>query len=184
MPDELKKIKKMRQKLGITQSELAKLSKVSQSVITKIERGTIEPSYTIAKRILKTLETELAGQQDQVKAKDICSKKIIKVSSNDNIENALDLMIKNAISQIPVIENNVIVGSISEEIFIKKFSKIKNKDIKIKDLMDEAFPMVPEDADITLINEILRLYPALIVVRNGKPLGIISKTDIIKIYPK
>ena len=184
MTDELKRIKKMRQKLGITQNELAKLANVSQSIITKIERGKIEPSYKIARKLIITLEQELAGKNKIIKAKDICSKKIIKVKANDTIQKALDLMIKNAISQIPVFENKVIVGSISEEIFIKKFSRIKNKNMKISEIMDEAFPTIPDDANISLIKEILRLYPALIVIKNGKPMGIISKTDIIKIYPK
>ena len=53
---ELDKIKQMRQKLGLTQTQLAKLAGVSQSMITKIERGTIEPSYLIAKKIISDFE--------------------------------------------------------------------------------------------------------------------------------
>jgi predicted transcriptional regulator len=182
MSDELKTIKKMRQKLGITQAELAKLAGVSQSMITKIERGQLEPSYTIARRILLKLEQEIAGKHDIKKAKDVCSKKIINVNINDKISEVLELMVKNAISQMPVIDNNGIVGSISEEIFIKKYDKIKNKEMKVEEIMDEAFPTIPEDTSLSLVNEMLKLYPAIIVIKNGKPKGIISKTDILKIY--
>ena len=52
----------MRQKLGITQTELAKLAGVSQSIITKIERGKIEPSYSIASKIFMVLEEQLAKE--------------------------------------------------------------------------------------------------------------------------
>ena len=44
---ELDRIKQMRQKLGLTQTQLAKLAGVSQSIITKIERGNIEHLYRV-----------------------------------------------------------------------------------------------------------------------------------------
>ena len=182
MSEELKKIKKMRQKLGITQTELAKLAGVSQSIITKIEKGKIEPSYSIARKILTILEQELAGKHDQIKAKDVCSKKIISIQANQTIEKALDLMVKNAISQMPVFKEKVLVGSVSEELFIKKYDKIQNKNIKIQNIMDEALPTIPEDTNITLVNEMLKIYPAILVVKNGRTIGIISKTDILQIY--
>ncbi|MCJ7572143.1 MAG: CBS domain-containing protein [Candidatus Thermoplasmatota archaeon] len=183
MSEELKKIKKMRQKLGITQSELAKLAGVSQSIITKIENTKIEPSYSIARKILITLEQEIAGKHDQIKAKDVCSKKIISIQADQTIDKALNLMVKNAISQMPVFKENVLVGSVSEELFIKKYDKIKNKNVKIQNIMDETLPTIPEDTNITLVNEILKIYPAILVVKNGKTIGIISKTDILQKYP-
>jgi predicted transcriptional regulator len=183
MAEELIKIKKMRQKLGMTQAELAKLANVSQSVITKIERGKIEPSYSIARKILLTLEQEMKGKHKQIQAKDVCSKKIISVQANQTISKTVDLMVKNAISQMPVFKENVLVGSIYEDLFIRKYDKIRNKEMKVEEIMDEAFPTIPEDASLYLINEMLKIYPAIIVIKNGKPLGIISKTDILQKYP-
>ena len=49
-------IQAKRQKLGIKQKELAQLSRVSQSMIAKLEKQRIEPSYSVAKRIFLTLE--------------------------------------------------------------------------------------------------------------------------------
>ncbi len=126
MSEELKKIKKMRQKLGITQADLAKLAGVSQSIITKIENAKIEPSYSIARKILITLEQEIAGKHDQIKAKDVYSKKIISIQADQKIDKPIDLMVKNAISQKQVFKENVLVGSVSEELFIKIYKKIKN----------------------------------------------------------
>ena len=56
-------------------------------------------------------------------------------------------------------------------------------DFCVEEIMDEAFPTIPEDASLSLINEMLKIYPAIIVIKNGKPLGIISKTDILQKYP-
>jgi Predicted transcriptional regulator with C-terminal CBS domains len=41
-PRELERIRKQ---VGMTQKELAKLSRVSQSLIAKIERGDVDPSF-------------------------------------------------------------------------------------------------------------------------------------------
>ena len=177
---ELKKIKQMRQKLGITQAELAKLTGVSQSLITKIERGKIEPSYSIVKNILTTLDKKLTSTQQGLKAKNICTKKIALIKSNETVEDAIQIMNKLKISQVPVTKENVIIGSITEETFIKNYDKIHNKKMKIEEIMDEPFPNISEDTPISLIKDILKTYSAVILTKKGQPTGIISKADLLK----
>ena len=92
MLHELTGIKQMRQNLDLTQQELAKLSGVSQSLIAKIERGKIEPSYSIAKRIFATLDERISKKQKKIVAKNICSKELVFTKSNDSIAKAINLM--------------------------------------------------------------------------------------------
>jgi len=180
MIDELKKIKQVRQKLGLSQTQLAELAGVSQSLITKIERGRIEPSYSIVKKIILVLDERLAYTQKEIIAKDICTKKIAFIKSNDTIDNVIKMMNKHAISQIPVLKGNTIVGSISEETFIKNYSKIKSKKMRVQDIMDEPFPTISEDTPISLIRNILKTYSAIILTKKGKLTGIITKADVLK----
>jgi len=177
---ELKRIKQMRQKLGLTQSQLAKLANVSQSLITKVERGTIEPSYTIVRRIFLVLEEELGRKQKTIFAKDISVKNIISLKPEDTIENAIHLMKKHAISQIPIVKDQICIGSISEETFIKNYDKIENIKIKIQSIMDEPFPTIPENTPAGLIRELLKTYSAVITMKNGKTSGIVTKADLLK----
>ncbi|MEM2079059.1 MAG: helix-turn-helix domain-containing protein, partial [Nitrososphaerota archaeon] len=53
---DLESLAKLRRRLGLTQRELAKISGVSQSLISKIECGRISPSYEAVRRILQALE--------------------------------------------------------------------------------------------------------------------------------
>lgn len=177
---DLEKIKQMRQKLGLTQTQLAKLAGVSQSMITKIERGSIEPSYLIAKKIFTLLDERLAEKQKEIIARNICTKGIASIKNDDSIELAIKLMKKLAISQMPVMKDNIIVGSISEETFIKNYDKIRSKEMKVEDIMDEPFPAISEDTHISLIRDILKRYSAVILTKKGKPTGIISKADLLK----
>lgn len=177
---ELKRIKQMRLQLGLTQIQLAKLANVSQSLIAKVERERIEPSYSIAKKIFTVLEEQLAKKQKTIFARDVLTKNIISIKSDDTIDKAIDLMKKHAISQMPVVKNNLLIGSISEETFIKNYDKIKSKKMKIQNIMDEPFPMIPEDTNALLIKEMLKTYPAIITTKQGEPTGIICKVDLLK----
>ena len=55
LPD-LDKIRQMRKRLNLSQRELAGMAGVSQSLIAKIERGTIDPSYSNVRKILSAFE--------------------------------------------------------------------------------------------------------------------------------
>jgi predicted transcriptional regulator len=170
----------MRTELGLTQTELAYLSKVSQSLIAKIEQGSIEPSYSIARRIFIVLEEKITNKQKELVAKNICSKNLVMIASGDSIDKAIRLMKRHAISQMPVVKDNVIIGSISEETFIKNYDKLNNSDIEVAQIMDDPFPILPEDTPISLIKDILKTFTAAILLKNGKPFGIISKADLLK----
>ena len=180
MIDELKRIKQMRLNLELTQKDLAKLSGVSQSLITKIERGNIDPSYSIGRRIFAVLEEQMAKTRRSIVIKNICTKKLVLTKFDDSIEKAIGLMKKHAISQLPVIKNNSIIGSISEETFINNYDKITDGNIKVEQIMDDPFPILPIDTPVPLIRDILKTYHAVILMKNGKPFGIISKADLLK----
>ena len=65
----LEDIAKRRRQLGLKQSELAKAAGVSQSLIAKLEAGTIDSSYTKVKTIfdvLERLEFKTKTQADKV----------------------------------------------------------------------------------------------------------------------
>ena len=69
---EIDDIVRLRKQLGLTQTELAKLSGVSQSLITKMEAKKVEPSYSKVKVLIETLQKQ--ERSDKRTAKNICSK--------------------------------------------------------------------------------------------------------------
>jgi len=179
MWEDLGQIKKLRQKLGLTQSELAKLSGVSQSMIAKIEKGRAEPSYTVAKRIFIALEDKMKEHHETLIAKDICTQNVISISPEDPIEKAVELMRENAISQLPVIHEGKVVGSITEGTLVANYEKIKNG-TKVREIMEDPFPVVSYNTPLSLIKETLKIYPAVIMVKNGEISGIITKADLLR----
>ena len=109
---ELSSIKTKRQALGIKQKQLAKDAEVSQSLIAKIESSKAEPSYTIAKRIFRVLESY--ASKEKKLCKDLAKIKPIFLSSKDSLEKASKIMKQHSFSQIPIIDHGRLSGTITE----------------------------------------------------------------------
>src|SRR3989338_7942482 len=138
MTYELEEIKKIRKKLGLTQTELANRSNVSQSLIAKIESGRIDPTYTKAQKIFAAL-TDME-KKDEMNAGQIMAARIISVAPLDSIKDTITKMKKSQISQLPVMEEHKLVGMISESTILD--AMLNSKGNHVRDVMQEAPPIV------------------------------------------
>lgn len=178
---DLEALAKLRRRLGLTQRELARMSGVSQSLISKIERGRINPSYEAVKRILQALERARAERGVGLVARDICTRDVIWVEASDPLSKAIGLMRRYGISQLPVLRDGSLVGSISESTIMRKLERIRSVEVPVEEVMDEAFPTVPEEASLGLVRQLLQEYPAVLLQRDGRITGIITKADLFKV---
>ena len=179
---EISEIKNIRKKLGITQSELSKLSGASQSLIAKIESRQIDPSYSKAKKLIETLHS-ISGKEELL-CKDIMARKIISVNPDDNVNNVIKLMKKHDISQMPVITGQNSVGLISEAILLDALVDGKTE-ATISDIMGDSPPVISANANVRMASELLKFCPVVLVSEQGALKGIITKSDVIqKAYKK
>ncbi|MEM4058147.1 MAG: CBS domain-containing protein [Thermoplasmata archaeon] len=175
----------MRKKLDLTQKELAKLTGLSQSYIARLEREDLNPTYESVKKIFTILDNAIAKKESEIiKAKDIMSRNVVFVKSDDKLEKTMKILLDHGFSQLPVIDNGVLVGGISESIIETKiadgYSTKDLKKISVYEVMDDPFLQISENTSIKVISYILKQYPAVIVTKKGKISGIITKSDILK----
>ena len=123
MIDNLEQIKHVRKRIGMTQKELALQSGLSQSMIAKVESGRLDPAYTNAKKIFSILE--LIRDKKESVAKDFIKKGMICARLNDSIKDITIKMKLHDISQLPVIDDQKIMGLISETVILENLFKGK-----------------------------------------------------------
>jgi len=105
----------------------------------------------------------------------------VTISKDKKLKDALDLMLKNKISGIPVVEkNNKLVGILTNR-DVRFFS---NSEIKVEDLMTKQnLQTVREDVDMEKAKQILhkfRIEKLIVVDKDYKCVGLITVKDIEK----
>jgi predicted transcriptional regulator len=171
-----KHIRELREKIGISQTELADRVGVTQAHIAKIEAEKVDARLSTINKILNVLESN----RSQTKCKAVMSKNILFASPEDKIMKTIQVMRRHNISQLPVIEKGISVGSIKESTIIKNLDKdLQNK--KIKDVMEDSFPVVNSNDAVEVAKALLDFHSAVLVAEKGKIVGIITKSDILKL---
>jgi predicted transcriptional regulator len=106
------------------------------------------------------------------------TKRVLCVSPEDEIKKAVRIMRKHGISQLPVVQKEKIVGSITESSITRAMS---DKLAYVKDIMDGCFPMIDSYTPFEVISSLLKHSQAVLVVRNGKLKGIITRADLLRV---
>lgn len=167
-------LKKLRLDAELTQRKLAELVGVSQAHIAKIEGGRVDPRLSTVNKILRVL-TEGEGKN----CGEVMTKRVISVKPTDKIVRVSELMMKHAISQLPVIENKRVIGTVTEESIIRNLSSTIADDMAER-VMQPPLPSVPEKTSISMIKPLLEDHPGVLVVKKGDVVGIITRSDLLK----
>ena len=180
---ELDELRRMRKVIGLTQDELAQRADLSQSMIAKIETGSLNPTYEVIRKIYHVLKS--FEHQDQTRAHEVMSP-VISVEAGDSINQVLNLMKEKGISQVPVLsKNGRNVGSVTEETMLElllrgeSLREIANN--PVEDIMEDVFPVVNRKFPLDAIISVLQYSPAVLVKVKGRIRGIITKADLLKV---
>jgi len=173
-------LRRMRKNVGLTQKELAKKAGVSQSLIARIETRSVDPRLSTLQKIVDALFIEVEGSF----VRDIMKSPVITVDAKNHVRDVVKLMRKSGISQIPVLRDNLVVGSVQESTILERFALTKDLkeifDLTVDRIMEDPFPIVRDNDDINEVIDLLfKGYPAILVRAGGKLVGIITKIDVI-----
>jgi cystathionine beta-synthase len=107
---------------------------------------------------------------------------LISVSPRDILHHVIQLLQKFNISQVPVIENNRVVGSLSEASLMKLLHEgINFANQNVSAVMGKPLPLLDEDIDASEAYRVLLSgSTGIIIKRNDVPIGLITRTDLIR----
>jgi predicted transcriptional regulator len=166
-------LRERRTSLELTQSELADSAGVSQPLIARIEGGDVDPRLSTLRRIVNALQE---AEGEVVRAADLMNETVISVAPDDAVRDAVDLMEREAYSQLPVLQNGVPVGSISQGDVVHAGEKVGTH--PVSEVMSESFPTVGANATVDEVRNLLDHYTAVMVTDGGETVGIITEADI------
>lgn len=111
------------------------------------------------------------------------NRQMITVNADDKVRHALELMKEYDISQMPVMERDKIVGSVSENTILTFIleNPMKHSEKPVSEIMDDPFPMVTEDLAISKLNKyITKKVPAVMAKDKAGNIHILTKYDILQ----
>ena len=117
-------------------------------------------------------------------AKDIMTRHVICIRKDTPVFEAIKLMVQNNITGVPVVEDDMtLVGMLSEQDVLRLFHTYEDeKDGTVNDFMTQPVVHFEEDEPLLDVCHCLRdnSMRRVPVTSNGKVVGVISRSDILK----
>lgn len=113
----------------------------------------------------------------KMKVRDVMTTRVITVKEDQTTQQAARLLSQHRISGLPVVnDESVVIGVVTE------YDVISKEGQRVRDIMTRAVISVSEDNDLEearriLVNERIK---RLIVLDQGKLVGIVSRADLVK----
>jgi len=121
-----------------------------------------------------TVGTILGAKPSEVPA-------MISVGLNEPLARAVELMRKHDVSQLPVIDEGHVLGTVYDDTIMKKLlTREASLAQPSEEVMDPALPSVDSNADISeLYRHLTAGHNAVVVTRDKKAVGVLTKMDVI-----
>jgi predicted transcriptional regulator len=172
-----KQLKRCRKSLGLTQTELSELCGISQSVIAKVENESVDARASTLKKIVGALNREEFPNQPHT-VNDIMVEELITLSPGDTIQSAIDKMIGGSVSQLPVISSSGSpVGLVSEASLLTRGAQTTGS---VRSVMQANAVVANHDLSISEARELLTTEEALLITKNGRLVGLVSRMDMVR----
>jgi len=114
--------------------------------------------------------------------KDSTAPAMISVSPGATVRQAIRLMALHDVSQVPVMDGSVCVGSVAEsQLTSKSLADPKVLDQTMSDAMDQPFPTVESDQPVESVAKLLsKSNRAVLMKKNGVVQGIVTRFDVLE----
>ncbi|MBD3214760.1 MAG: CBS domain-containing protein [Candidatus Lokiarchaeota archaeon] len=182
LPD-LAELKILRKKLNISQAELAKICGLNQSTISRIENQQVDPPYSTFKLLYSCLKNEERRKKESSEQiVKLMTRDIISIHPQTKLKDAITLMNKYNVSQLPILDKNQNIGSITSkkaQELIMENSDLLN--IDISDVKELPFPEVDKNWNLKDVSDLLIKYPAVLIKEFDKYIGIMTDADVLKL---
>ncbi len=128
------------------------------------------------------LEEPVAPLMAILRAKERTIPGVITIDVAAKVREAVDMLRQYNVSQLPVVDTGIMVGSLREEVLMKALlENPKMYDDYVAKVMEKPFPIVEPGADLEQVYKLLmRGNPAVVIGKENRFEGIIARIDVIE----
>lgn len=132
------------------------------------ENGFLRPERITLKYILDSKESELQN--------------VISVERATTIRQAIELIKRHGISQLPVLENGRSIGLVTESNLLSSVVEAAaNFDKSVVTAMEHSLPEVHMNEEVSVaVKYFMQKQPAVIITDHEKPIGIVTRFDVLE----
>jgi cystathionine beta-synthase len=129
------------------------------------------------------MEADKLTLQALLARKDGDTPAVVSVAPGTTVRQALRLMTLHDVSQLPVMDGESCVGSVSDwSLSAKSLENTKLLDSTVSDLMDAPFPVVDATQSVDGVAKLLsKANPAVLVRSAGRVTGIVTRSDVLQV---
>ena len=134
---------------------------------------------------------------EKVTVKQIMTKDLTVVSPTERLVHARRQMIESHVGRLPVVDDGSLVGMVTSKDLMRafidfrkkvpeKYQKSQIKEVLVEDIMSSNPTVTSKDATIAEVAKVMieTGYNGLPVVEDGKVVGIVTQTDILRLIEK
>lgn len=105
---------------------------------------------------------------------------LVTVNGTSRVTEVIGLLKMHGVSQLPVVDgDDKLLGIITETHLLERALQGSRADVPVADLVEADYCTVTDDTEITVLTDLFRRAKVAIVVRDHKPVGIITRIDLI-----
>jgi cystathionine beta-synthase len=129
------------------------------------------------------MEPDKLTLQSLLTRKDGETPSVVSIASGATVRQALRLMTLHDVSQLPVMDGESCVGSVSDwSLSAKSLENTKLLDATVSDIMEAPFPVVDSNQSVDAIAKLLsKANPAVLVRSGGHLAGIVTRSDVLQV---
>jgi cystathionine beta-synthase len=107
---------------------------------------------------------------------------VVSINYDESVARALDLIREFNISQLPVLKDGKVVGSVSEGVLLQKvLAGSAAGDTRLEYLIEKSLPTVPMASQLSRAMKLLAESNAAVAVDDaGAPAGVLTRFDLLE----
>ncbi len=131
------------------------------------------------------MENKTFGTAREIIAARNGSYQLVTAQKGDSVKDAINLMNTKSVSQIPVMENGHVIGSITDSKLLNKIIENPSlKDADVSEVMEGSMKFVALDSTLDVLSSMLEKEKAVLVRDDHHGIHIVTKHDILEAITK